>query len=440
MKDKLKKIIFVVVLMAVTVLYTYYFRSLVDDELYNYGFGYNIANGLVPYKDFNMIITPLFSYILALIFKIFGSHLLVYHVVIALMISLIILINYSYIGKKALLFYCLLLIYPYVGYNIFSLLLLFMLFYIDDKCRDKRGLIEPIIISIMFLTKQTLGLLVIPSLIYSKNRKKTLVIYIIFIFMFLIYLIANNSVIEFFDYCLFGMFDFLNKNSTSINILTVLELIIIGGLVYCVYVTKRKDIFLCLMFQIMALPIVNYIHFIISVIPVLYLIFKEDKYKYVTFLCFVVIVSFVGSFNLPMLLKTGGYQYNEYYPVNNFMSGRVVSNNMDNTIFNVDNILDKYARYKIYIFGRFSYTFKLNLDIPITKYDIINDGNMGYNGENKYIEEIDNYCNKNKCLFIINDDEEDISATIQTNLKILNYVKTNYNMGYKSNVFSVYIN
>ena len=51
-----------------------------------------------------------------------------------------------------------------------------------------------------------------------------------------------------------------------------------------------------------------------------------------------------------------------------------------------------------------------------------------------------NYCKDNKCLFIINDNEKDISITIQTNMEILDYVKKNYMGIYNSNLFSVYIN
>ena len=62
-----------------------------DDELFNYGFAYNILNGLVPYRDFNMIIPPLFNYLLAGILKLFGTKLIVYHFVIASIILLIFL-------------------------------------------------------------------------------------------------------------------------------------------------------------------------------------------------------------------------------------------------------------------------------------------------------------------------------------------------------------
>ena len=34
------------------------------DEIWNFNFARNIANGLIPYKDFNMLQTPLLPFIL----------------------------------------------------------------------------------------------------------------------------------------------------------------------------------------------------------------------------------------------------------------------------------------------------------------------------------------------------------------------------------------
>ena len=65
MQKKYLKVVGVVCLFILALVYLYYYRPLVDDELYGYGFGLNILKGLIPYKDFNMIITPLFSYIIA---------------------------------------------------------------------------------------------------------------------------------------------------------------------------------------------------------------------------------------------------------------------------------------------------------------------------------------------------------------------------------------
>ena len=65
------KIIIPIILILLAVLYTYYVRPIVDDELYNYGFSVSILKGLVPYKDFNMIIPPFFSYIFSIILLLF---------------------------------------------------------------------------------------------------------------------------------------------------------------------------------------------------------------------------------------------------------------------------------------------------------------------------------------------------------------------------------
>lgn len=47
------------------------------DEVWVYNFARCITNGLLPYKDISMIITPLFPYICAMFLKIFGNELIV---------------------------------------------------------------------------------------------------------------------------------------------------------------------------------------------------------------------------------------------------------------------------------------------------------------------------------------------------------------------------
>ena len=113
MKKKLLKILFYLLVIVITVIYTYKIRVVVDDEFFNYGFAKNILDGLIPYKDFNMIIPPLFAYITALVLKIFGQKLIIYHVLTAIIILGIINISERKIGKLSLLLYLLLLIYPY---------------------------------------------------------------------------------------------------------------------------------------------------------------------------------------------------------------------------------------------------------------------------------------------------------------------------------------
>ena len=51
------------------------------DELWNYNFARNILEGKIPYKDFNMITTPLLPIVCGIFLKIFGNELIVMRVI-----------------------------------------------------------------------------------------------------------------------------------------------------------------------------------------------------------------------------------------------------------------------------------------------------------------------------------------------------------------------
>ena len=79
----------------------------------------------------------------------------------------------------------------------------------------------------------------------------------------------------------------------------------------------------------------------------------------------------------------------------------------------------------LYIIDRDAYSLKLELNIPINKYDLLNNGNLGKNGANKLINGIKENCSSKKCTFIvspriINNEES------QYNQEIIHYVIDNY--------------
>ena len=98
---------------------------------------------------------------------------------------------------------------------------------------------------------------------------------------------------------------------------------------------------------------------------------------------------------------------------------------------------DNYKDYNVFHLYTHAYLYKLETNEPINKYDLNNKGNMGYNGEEKWIIEIDNVCNKNKCLLIIDHYKEDKSQISQ---KINNYVINNYNFIKTIELYDLYIN
>ena len=436
MKKKLLRILILGILLFITLFYTYYIRVLVDDELFNYGFSINIIKGLVPYKDFNMIIPPLFHYILAIILIAFGQKLVIYHIFIGLLIVSITYICYQRIGKYSIIIYLLLLIYPYTGYNMFSLFLLFTLLHKKDN-----GILVALIISFMFLTKQTLGILIIPCLLYSKNRIKSLAVFLIPIFIFFIYLIIHNNLYQFIDYCILGMFDFSSSNYTGINILLIIEVIILLIMFMCLIKDKFKnrELFYILLFQIMVFPIVDYVHFIIGFVPSMFLFLGYvKKYRYSFRYLFTVVLLVIGIFTYDVLFRANDIQFLSHYEVHNFMYKRMVPIATKGYLEEIGAYLNKYSDYDSYILGNLSYIVKLNLDIDINKFDIINNGNMGYNGVVKYINEIDGNCKNSKCIFILRDDE--LIKGGQTNKEILSYVVLNYYKISGGNIYSVYIN
>ena len=66
MKNNKNYILELILIFIVTILFNLFINGLTNDEVWNYGFAYNISNGLIPYKDFNMIITPLFPLIMSI--------------------------------------------------------------------------------------------------------------------------------------------------------------------------------------------------------------------------------------------------------------------------------------------------------------------------------------------------------------------------------------
>lgn len=448
MKKKLLIICIGIFLVVVATLNSYYLTYLYSfDEIWNYGFASNIVDGLIPYKDYNMIVGPVFPYLLSIIISIFGKSLLVYHIILAIMTVVITYLAFRKINFYSILIYIAMLICSINGYNVSTLLWLFVLLILLDKEDNKyNDIIIPIIISIMALTKQTLAILIIPSLIYSKNKKKTLAVYFSCLLILLGYLIINDNLFQFFDYCLFGMIDFAGNNRVVTPIYLILEIIMIillsASLIKSKF--KNKEIFYILLYQIMTFPIMEIYHFVFGWSAFIYILFKSKKLtnniKNLLFI-FLIAAEIYILFTTNILFAIRDRKYYEYYPNDTFLKGRLITNITKNYIETIDSYIETYSDYKIYILTGHSYLIKLSLDIPINKFDLINNGNMGYNGANKYLEEIKEDCSKEKCLFIINDNElKNEESYNQTNKDILKYVVSNNMKIYTSNIFLIYIN
>ena len=76
-------ILFIIITIFTLPIYRY-------DEIWNFSYAKNISQGLLPYKDFNMITTPLSAFINSIPLKLFGQKLYIHRITyIALFITYI---------------------------------------------------------------------------------------------------------------------------------------------------------------------------------------------------------------------------------------------------------------------------------------------------------------------------------------------------------------
>ena len=150
------------------------------DEIWNYNFSRNIASGLVPYRDFNMVITPLLSIITGLILKITFNELIIMRILAAILCSTIIYISYKLfnlleVKKEVAIIFSFVIVCLFkdifcIDYNYLSLLITLIIIYreiklykIDHeiiKCNIKQDVILGVLAGFAILTKQTTGLLI----------------------------------------------------------------------------------------------------------------------------------------------------------------------------------------------------------------------------------------------------------------------------------------
>jgi hypothetical protein len=191
------------------------------------------------------------------------------------------------------------------------------------------------------------------------------------------------------------------------------------------------------------MPILEIFHFILGWSAFVYILFSSKRItKFIKngLFIFLIIVEFYLLFVTNTLYIIVGSKYYSFCSDKTFLDGRLAPTVTEGYIKTMGDYIEKYDDYRLYILGGYSYLVKLALDIPINKFDLINNGNMGYNGSIRYIEEIEEDCSVNKCIFIVNDNDLKEELFNQTNKDILKFVTTNNTKIYASTIFNVYVN
>ena len=413
----------------ITFVVTYICMPLNGDAVWLYGFGYNISEGLIIYRDFNVITTPLYYFIEVIFIKIFGNYLISVDLFNSLLVSLIILMLFDIVGIKSFFVFPLILIFFPNGYNLFSLFWLMLILFLIEKKKENDCLIG-LIVGLLFLTKQSVGLcLLFPALFYSKKRFKTIICFILPFLLLSVYLIFNNAFYDFINYCFLGLFDFGTKNNHYYGIIIIFELLILLYLIYNLFKSKfqNKEVFYILMFQILMYPLAETYHFFVSFFPVMYYFFKNKKNIHICFVLGFTIIWF--SFCIFFQVDKKVYFEKDLLFLKNSGDLSILMHCFHDYLDGVDNY---------YFTGHYGYLYKLYYNIPINHYDLWNEGNLGYNGLEKRINEVDELCSNEVCMFIADsttENEEQNQAS-----KFYYYIKNNYIKVDSYDVFDIYSN
>ncbi len=391
------------------------------DEVWTFGFSNNIAKGLVIYRDFNVLQTPFYFIIASFFIKVFGTKFISIHILNSLLMASSGLILYKLVNWKSFMIMLSIMIFNPNPYNLLCLCLFLVIILLINKKYDNDYLIA-LLVGLIFMTKQNLILLVIPLLLYSNKKIKTLLVFLIPFIIFSLYFLINNGLYDFINYCFLGLFDFNNSNHLYVFVFILFEIMGILYVLYCIYKKgfRDKELLYILMFQIMIYPIFDGDHFFVSFVPIFYLISKNIK----NYLPLLLIYVFVICITIAGFPKISIHTEKDIFYLRS--PDRYVDISEDVYKYFDGKIDNVYSNSEIMYFTKNYY------DLTTDKYDFIIDGNLGYKGSKKVIKELDKKCKVNNCYFIIKNDD------LYQDKALLKYVKSNYKVIDRFSYFDVY--
>lgn len=392
------------------------------DEIWNYGFSYAIALGEVPYLDFNLVITPFFSIFMAFFLYIFGNNILVFNIVFALIFTGMFYILLKLIDEKiyVILFFLtfpLAVLFP--SYNLFLLFGYFLLIYLEKN--NGNDYFIGLVLAILIMTKQTVGLmLVLPSLYYWKRKDKIFKRFVgcsIPIIAMILYLYFSKAIIQFFDLCFLGLFDFATGNGKTFNIFVLLTLIFAMFDIYFI-VKDKKNIYnyYFLAFVSMAIPLFDLYHFELVFVAFLVLLFMNYDINIKLNLPLFFLATMFGFAFIVIDYRTDSGKLRFSKKLSHFET-RLVTESYIDKVNSINKLADKYSSKKIVFISADGYFYKIINNLKIDYLDLINTGNHGYNGSKKLLNKIKNCSN---CIFFVNPDE--YGKGKQSDQAVLKYV------------------
>lgn len=475
------------------------------DEVWNYNTANAFAMGLIPYKQVSMITTPLLPMINSIFLKVFFNGIMTYRVVMGIIFALIVLFIYLIIrelSSKGLLSYICaffigtLLINKFLlDYNYLFLLIVLMIAFLEVRDLKKNenfnfnhNLCVGLLTGLAFLTKQTIGLLLIivvifEVFIYMKKTGFDLKItkfikligvrifgMIVPITMFLIYLGVNGAFNDFINYAIKGVKEFSNSipyyrlfdsNDKVVSIISRLFIIVyiplfITFILECIKNKKMKDELMNIyILAICSIPVIAIIypisddfHLIVAsvfaLIVVAYLLIfllneidkfvKIDAFYKKLLLIGLLFIIILISFKNAIIERNLNIKENVLVPFKHY-EGIYVPKYLSNRISDVADKVRSYSnsgRESIIIDAEAA-IYDIVLNRYKKNYDMLLIGNIGENGVEKIINEIKD--SHNVYYFVKN---PQYALNWQLPEDIVDYIRNNLKYHETVSVFDVY--
>lgn len=453
------------------------------DEIWNFNYANCIANGLVPYKDFNMIQGALLPLICAFFMKIFGQEMLLMRFLAVVLDSIILIIFFKITEKiitKKYIRYLGLIILSYImksyftiDYNWLALLIVLLIINLELKNEGKNlkyNFLIGVLVGMIITIKQTIGIVIVSATVGYKifeirnfiELKKYIKIVIfrtlgatIFPLIMIVLLILSHAFYDYIDYCILGISTFKNVISYAdglilnskiiVKVLSIMPLIVYA-IEVCFYVKNQNRENLILVIygitqMILVYPISDEAHFVVAIPPtILGMLYIIDK------ICM--------KFNINKVAETIFTDFLEYIiiviPIMYFLFGimRYANQNinielkhykylpLEKTSILSINQIDNYilgSEREVFILDATAAYYKIPIDYYHKNYDLFLKGNLGYEGEKGQIENLKK--TDNKVVLIINDN---YIRNWQNPEEVRKYIKTEMTKIGQIGIFDIY--
>lgn len=432
---KLIPFIFIFILFVITILF---FVGINMDEVWNYGFSYAIRMGEIPYKDFNMVVTPFYSLFMTIPLLLWNNYL-----AIVLFYSLILTVasylTYKMYKDRGLILLLLsLIIYTVItpSYNSFILVLLLFIIYLESSKFKSKNILIGVLVALAILTKQSIGLFYFIPMIYigikTKSLSKRLLGFIIPIIITFGYLLLTHSLLEFIDLCFLGLLDFTG-NSRSISIISIILYVIMLIISIKIISMNKKDVtnYYILGAYTIFIPIFDIMHLLYVVFLFGLLIVNNYKItginiKQLSFVCLSLFLIVNGA-NVAL-------NFSEYPNKLNHLKYKYINKDILEEIYYVN----EYAKDKdLIIYDDTSYLYTIINNKKSNYLNLLNHGNHGYKGSEKLIKLLEE--NNDKEVLILKSTDKKINNNLnQLNKKGYYYIIENYEIVETTDLFYIY--